>query len=314
MDLHQFGLRPLRIADRPFIDSILCSKETMLSAYAFVSHYIWHDIFHFHWGIIDDYLCLFAHYNDYIYMPIPPTSLSSPPRREDKGEGERFSKIMRKVFTIMELVNHNKAVSRIENIDERQIGSFTSSGYDIRPGEPEYLYTREDLASLKGELYKSKRAMCNNFEKHYRYRYEPFQASFVNGCIRLYDEWKREKGKKFDDPIYHALLEDSSRAHKQAVKHYTSLHVTGRVVRINEQVEGYIFGSERGGDIFYILMEITNPDIKGLAQFIFREFCREMEGYTYINTLSDSGLENLRKVKRSYRPCKIIPSYIAYQA
>ena len=311
MDLLQFGLKPLRITDKPLVDGILSSKGAMLSSYAFVSHYIWRDIFRFYWGIIDDYLCLFAHYDDYIYMPIPPV-LSNPsfnPIFFPFSKGGLISTI----FSIMDKINKNKTASRIENIDECQIESFSSLGYDIRPGESEYLYIRENLANLKGDPYKSKRAMCNYFKNNYTYSYDPFQPSFVDECLRIYGEWKKEKKRKTEDPFYHNLAEDSLLAHKKAMIHYKSLQLTGRVVRINDQIGGYIFGFERGGDTFYILMEITNPGIKGLAQFIFREFCREMEDYRYINTLGDSGLGNLRRVKLSYRPYKILPAYVAYQ-
>ena len=306
MDLHQFDLKPLRLKDRPFIDSILSSSETMLSSYAFVSHYIWRDIFHFYWGIINHYFCLFAQYDNYIYMPIPPV-LSN--LHFSKGGKQ---KIISTVFSMMEKINNNKTVSRIENIDDCQVSFFTSHNYDIKPGESEYLYLREELANLKGDPYKSKRAMCNYFVKHYQYSYETFQASSIVDCISLFDYWNIERGKKINDPFYHALLDDSSLAHKQAMRHYKSLQFTGRIIRINGKVEGYTFGFALG-NIFYILLEVANPDIRGLAQFIFREFCSEMNGYTYINTLGDSGLENLRRVKLSYKPYKVIPSYIAYQ-
>ncbi|MBI5407392.1 MAG: DUF2156 domain-containing protein [Nitrospirae bacterium] len=308
-NLHQLGLRPLRITDIPLIDRLLSSEETMLSAYAFVSHYLWSDLFHFYWGILDDHLCLFAQYNDYLYMPIPPILSENPFSPFEKG-GLRG--ILRKVFSIMQAVNKNKSVSRIENIDAAQIEAFISLGYNVTSGEGEYVYLREDLATLKGDPYKSKRAMCNHFIKNYHYSYEPFQAQFADDCIQLYEVWKKRKRERASDAFSPLLSEDASLAHRQAIMQYDALQLTGRVVRINNRVEGYLFGFKRREDIFCILLEITNPDIRGLAQFIFREFCRELDGYTYINALGDSGLENLRRVKLSYRPSKIVPSYIAY--
>ncbi len=275
----------------------------MLSAYAFVSHYIWSDLFHFHWGILDGHLCLFAQYGDYLYMPIPPILSENPCASTALSSG----------FAIMNRINKNKAVSRIENIDAAQTEAFISLGYDVKPGEGEYVYLREDLANLKGDSYKSKRAMCNHFIKNYRYSYEPFQTRFADDCIRLYEVWKKRKRETAIDAFSPALLEDASLAHRQAVRQYEALQLTGRVVRINNRVEGYLFGFKRRGDMFCILLEITNLDIRGLAQFIFREFCREreMEGFRYINALGDSGLKTLRRVKLSYRPSKIVPSYIA---
>ena len=37
----------------------------------------------------------------------------------------------------------------------------------------------------------------------------------------------------------------------------------------------------------------------------------ELKGYKFINIMDDSGLENLKKVKLSYQPLKLIPAYIA---
>lgn len=304
-NLDQLGLKPLRIADRPLIDRILSSEETMLSAYAFVSHYIWRDIFHYSWDILDEHFCLFAQYDDYVYMPIPPVPCGIASHGGLRG-------ILQKVFSLMQAVNKNKAASRIENIAESQTEALSSLGYILKPGEGEYVNAREDLANLKGDPYKAKRALCNHFMKNYSFSYEPFHASFAEDCIRLYDLWQKRKKTKVHDSLFTALSEDASLAHKQAIRQYGALQLTGRVIRINNKVEGYLFGLERREDIFCILLEITNPDIRGLAQFIFRECCRELDRYIYINALGDSGLENLRRVKLSYRPCNIVPSYIAY--
>ena len=217
------------------------------------------------------------------------------------------------LLDIMDMINNNKTVSRIENIDEAWQEYFISAGYKIKPGESEYIYLREGLANLKGNPYKSKRAMCNYFVKHYQYKYEPCEAGHAEQCIELYGIWREEKTKRISDALYKAMIEDSFTVHREVINNHRLLGITGRVVKINDRVEGYIFGFERNNDIIYILMEVTNPGIKGLAQFIFREFCKELKGYTYINALGDSGLENLRNVKLSYRPFRLVPAFTAYR-
>ncbi|MCC6544244.1 MAG: DUF2156 domain-containing protein [Nitrospirae bacterium] len=313
------GLIPLKIKHKPRIDSILTSQNTMLSAYSFVAHYIWRDHFNFHWGIIDGYFCLFAQYDDYVYMPVPPVSLekniSNPSALPFSKGGIKevpSSAIINEVFNIMDKINNNKAVSRIENIDESWIDSFVAAGYKIKPGEPEYVYLRKDLATIKGDPYKSKRVMCNYFEKHYRYSYEPIESGHAVQCIELFNLWRQIRAKKVSDSFFNAILEDSFRVHIEAINNYETLELSGRVVIIDNKVEGYIFGFERNKDLLYALLEVTNPCIKGLAQFIFREFCREKDGYRYINTMGDSGLENLRTVKQSYRPVCLAQAFTAY--
>ena len=326
MDLSAYGLVPLTIKDKPLIDGILNRQDTMLSAYSFTSHYIWRDHFNFHWGIINGYLCLIAQYEDYVYMPVPPVSTEKPDSNPplppfSKGGMTEFPPLQKGdkggfahyLFNIMDIINNNKSVSRIENIDESRIESFIAAGHKVKPGEPEYVYLREDLSNLKGNPYKSKRAMCNYFVKHYQYKYEPFEAGHVEQCIELYGIWREEKTKRISDALYKAMIEDSFTVHREVINNHRLLGITGRVVKINDRVEGYIFGFERNNDICYILMEVTNPGIKGLAQFIFREFCKELKGYTYINALGDSGLENLRNVKLSYRPFRLVPAFTAYR-
>ncbi|MFZ2357354.1 MAG: phosphatidylglycerol lysyltransferase domain-containing protein, partial [Candidatus Omnitrophota bacterium] len=75
-------------------------------------------------------------------------------------------------------------------------------------------------------------------------------------------------------------------------------------------VKGFSFGFKLNEHSFCILYEITDLSAKGLAQFIFREFCRQLPDYKYINIMDDSGLENLKQVKLSYHPVKLEPAYI----
>jgi len=63
-----------------------------------------------------------------------------------------------------------------------------------------------------------------------------------------------------------------------------------------------------------MMFEVVDYKFKGLSQFIFREFACEMDEYKYINTMDDSGLINLTKVKKSYKPCELISNFIITRA
>ena len=54
--------------------------------------------------------------------------------------------------------------------------------------------------------------------------------------------------------------------------------------------------------MFCVLLEVCDLKFKGISEYIFREFCRGLTDYKYINTMDDSGLENLRISKLSYHP------------
>ncbi len=94
------------------------------------------------------------------------------------------------------------------------------------------------------------------------------------------------------------------------ISNFQELGLIGKVVRINDEVQAYTFGYELNRDTFCILFEISKLSIKGLAQYIYREFCKELlHTYKWINAMDDSGLENIKRVKLSFHPTKLIPSY-----
>jgi hypothetical protein len=71
---------------------------------------------------------------------------------------------------------------------------------------------------------------------------------------------------------------------------------------INGKLEGFTFGERITTDVGNVLVEKTNFAIPGSAQYLFREFAKTFSDCTYINVGDDLGLENLRRVKMSYRP------------
>jgi Fe-S-cluster containining protein len=189
-----------------------------------------------------------------------------------------------------------------------QILFETESGYidfgSIKKFQ-DYIYLTKDLAGLKGNRYKHKRANCNYFSKHYSFKYLPYKPGMKQDCLKLYQKWASDRKKKFPDPYYHKLLEDSLSAHRLAIENFKALGLTGRVIKIKNEICAYTFGFELKKDMFCVLLEVCNLRFKGISEFIFREFCREMSAYKYINTMDDSGLENLRIAKLSFHPTSL---------
>lgn len=167
---------------------------------------------------------------------------------------------------------------------------------------PDYIYLAKDIAELKGNNYKHKRASCNYFSKNYRFKYLAYEPKMKNDCLRLFSKWAAGRKKAFSDLYYHKLLEDSFSSHKLAMENFEELGLTGRVIKVKGKIAAYTFGFEITKDTFCVLLEVCDLKFKGIAEFIFREFAKEMIRYKYINTMDDSGLENLRISKLSYHP------------
>jgi hypothetical protein len=105
------------------------------------------------------------------------------------------------------------------------------------------------------------------------------------------------------------MLKDSRISLKEALDNYKALGFKGGVVEVDNKIKAFTFGFVVNKETFCILYEITDLSIKGLAQFVFSRFSKELSDYKFINIMDDSGLDNLKRVKLSYFPFKSVSSY-----
>ena len=231
-------------------------------------------------------------------MPIPPLGKSP------------SQKAIRQAYTFTLEASRAKQIARIENVPTDLVPFLQKMGFRTVEKEIEYLYETQALIQLKGDRYKSKRAAYNLFVRNYRAaQLKPYQDTHLADCLALYESWQQERGARYHDELYRAMLEDSQHAHRTGLMNYEELGLIGRVVFIDGVLKGYTFGYPLNSETFCVLFEVTDLQTKGLAQFLFREFCREHTAHRWINTMDDSGLENLKRVKLSYRPAKQLSSY-----
>jgi len=289
----------LSLNDKRIFRDFLGLSSHRLSAYSFANIFIWRKLFDLSWVLINDNLCLFFADKTGIFMYLPPLGKDVSPGTVDKA------------FGIMDKLNRNKAVSRIENIEEEGIKFYRGLGLRCYEKPGEYLYLRRALEELKGDHFKSKRSGANQFVKQYSFDYVPYSPERREECLALYAEWMRGRKQSCRDRVYQGMLEDNLTCLEELLSGYAKLDTCGRLILIDGKVKGLTFGFESNSETFCILFEVTDLGIKGLSQYIFRRFCAEMNGYKYINIMDDCGLEGLRRVKLSYRPKEVIASYIA---
>jgi hypothetical protein len=220
------------------------------------------------------------------------------------------SEVIQRAFLIMDKINKNKDVSRIENIQQEDLDYYRCLGYLCNEKYPDYLCLRSDLALLKGNKFKSQRAAYNYFIKHFDFDSGVLKLADQADCLSLFDSWIKERKAQCNDAVYCGMLEDNRQVIQEAFTNYKQLNLEGIVVRVNKEIKAFSFGYRLNCNIFCILYEIADLAIKGLAQFIFRQFSQDLKGYQYINIMDDSGLENLRKTKLAYKPVRLIPAYI----
>ena len=296
-------LQPLTLKDKPIFDEYACQACTRLSNYAFAPLYVWKEHFQLYWAQIAKHLCIFAKQGEDYFMPILPMPCAP--------ENRDYRNVIHTAYRFMLESNRNPHIARIENVPQDLQAFFQKIGFRATVKETEYLYETAILSELKGNRFKSKRNAYNAFIHRYpSSELRHYHPADRDACFAHYDAWHTERAGKCDDPVYRAMLADSRSAHRIAIAHAAALGLVGRTVRINGEIRGYTFGYPLNADTFCVLLEITDLRIKGLAQFIYREFCKELrDTYRWINAMDDSGLENLKRVKRSYHPCRLILSY-----
>ncbi len=313
----QLCLTPMTLQDRPSFDrAVLLAEEgnpTPLATWAFAPHYIWKEVFTYEWVEIEGWYCLFAEYVDGVFMPLPPLGTHS---HICEHGPDGFRKAIEQVMKYMSAKNHGTEVSRIENVPEELKKRFDDMGFKVRAKDPDYLYRREDLVNLKGDRYKSARAAYNQFLRENRVQYQAYETSCQEECLLLFHRWSAQKevhhvkSGRASDIIARYMLQDAESAHRIILQSPEALGLIGRVILVDGMIRGYTFGFEKSANVFCVLVEVVDRTCNGGAQYLFREFCREMEQYTFINSMDDSGLPSLARSKQAYHPIQMVANYI----
>lgn len=295
-------LNRLTLKDKSWVERYLKKSNPFISAHHFAGIFIWKDLFRIFWIKIDKSLSIF--YRDAIgmFMAWPPL-------------GEVNEAVIKQCFEIMNSYNQNNEVSRIENVSEEDLQKYKEAGLIPKLKDSEYLCSRDDLAGLKGDSFKSKRASYNYFMKHYPAQVLEYNKNMYKDCLRLYRLWMdaRKRQGQGRSILYEQMLEDSCVSFQTALRHYNALGLLGYAVKVKGEIKGCSLGYPLNEETFCILFEVCDLGCKGIAQFIFREFCRRLADYKYINIMGSSDLENLKKAKLSFHPIKEIKIYNIYQ-
>jgi len=292
-------LNKLALSNQKLFNQHLESYSHELAAFSFANIYIWQTLYTIEWALIEECLCIFFRDRMGCFMYLPPLG-------QTPGAG-----VIRQAFMVMDKINKNRNLSRIENIQQKDLDYYRSLGYLVREKYPDYLCLRSDLAHLAGNKFKSQRAAYNYFTKHYDCSWRSLQLADRKDCLNLFDSWVNQRKAHCSDDVYCGMLEDNRKVIKAALANYKQLGLEGIVVRVDKEIKAFTFGYRLNQNTFCILYEITDLAIKGLAQFIFRRFSQELSDYKYINIMDDSGLENLRKTKLAYKPARLVLAYIA---
>lgn len=179
----------------------------------------------------------------------------------------------------------------------------------------EYLYLPEDLITLAGKKYHSKRNHIKNFVK----RYAPSEED--SSLLRSYLPSDREKvfalingweeHKEFDKESYDDMANDELNVIELALKLVEeNENYFADVVEYDGKIIGFSLGEITPSNVGITHIEKGDVNYDGIYPYLCNGFAkRHFENVRFINRQEDMGLEGLRKSKRSYHPIGFCKKY-----
>ena len=162
----------------------------------------------------------------------------------------------------------------------------------------DYIYLREDLATLRGKKYQSKRNHINNFKKQYSYEYVPITPDIVPQCLKLECKWYKANNGDNDEEE----LNDERRSLTYALHHFNSLGLIGGALRVDNEIIAFSFGALINHNTFGVHVEKADVNFDGAYTVINQEFASHLpEQYTYVNREEDLAYR-CAQAKLSYQP------------
>jgi len=309
--LSEFGLRPVTLADRPAMDRFFRSLQSPLSDYTFSQLFTWRNSLRIAWNVIENHLCVFANGSGDLTLLLPPIG--------DTGSDRALARAA-EIMDQYNAVHACREKSRVEYVSEELLARFDHGKLTVTPQGTDYLYDTARMIDLAGGDLASKRQAKNRFMRNYCNRSESYQIDrHVVPCRELLNSWKeRQDTTHAADGTSSAIKRTKeSLATQLTLEHAHELGLQGMVVYAKdnnsadaESIKAFTFGEPLGSDQSSIVIEKTDLECKGLAQFIFSEFCRTTwSDRPYVNAGDDWGLESLAWTKSSYRPVKLLKKF-----
>jgi hypothetical protein len=322
LTIDRHTLRPFGLNVKPVIEKYLSKLDPDLSDYTFAANYIWLANSSGFYAVVNKCFCLFSMTGGELTMLLPPL-----------GKKKHISRAITECFKIMNVNNSSPYYARIDYVQSTIIDEFVQSTdeaesmfemlehYLVEKKLVDYVYEADSLIELRGNSYHTKRTEINKFTKSYpNHRIEILDSELHREAIlSLFNKWVSDRIKYMPREEAEVFLEgihQERHAITRMLKHYKELQLIGLVIYIDDELKGFTAGERINNDTATVIIEKTDFEILGCAQFIFREFSKMLKehyGIQFINVGDDMGFENLKKVKMSYRPFKLVPKYTIYQ-
>jgi len=278
--------RPLDIADKPHFDDLFEQLQPRVSELTFAGLYLFRSAHDYRVARVGDAIVVLGKGYDCHCYCLPPLG------------GDVRGACVQLLDAGLELYGVDDAfaarfLSAVECDMAEDRGAF------------DYLYLREELATLPGNRFHKKKNRISYFAARHTHEVHRFSAQHLCGCLQLLDEWGRvaevEGNRSF------GLEMDAT---VEALGQAGLLGLEGVVITVAGVVRAFAVGERLNRDTAVCHFEKADHFMEGLSQLVNREFARLLfNDCRYVNREQDLGEPGLRNAKLSYHPAELVRKF-----
>lgn len=278
--------RPLDIGDKPRFDGILEELQPRVSELTFAGLYLFRTAHDYRLSQVGDSIVVQGKGYDGTCYCLPPLG----------GEAAGACRLL--LDAGLELYGVEDAYAA------RFLGDVACEIDELRDSF-DYLYLREELATLPGNRFHKKKNRINYFAARHQFEVHRLTAQHLCGCLQLLDEWGRvaevEGNRSFG-------MEMDATAEALALADVLALE--GVVVTVGGAVRAFAVGERLNRETVVCHFEKADHFMEGLSQLVNREFARLLfTECRYVNREQDLGEPGLRNAKLSYHPAELVKKF-----
>lgn len=278
--------RPLALTDKALLDRLCGEIQPRISEMTFAGLYLFRNAHDYRLTTVSDSIILVGKGYDNAAYFMPPLC----------GE-------------IVKALNFLLAEGlTLYGADDQFIGRYLTGGAlqinELRDSS-DYLYLREELATLPGSRFHKKKNRISYFTNRHEYTVSLFSGEHLHGCLGLLDKWLRSSRDENGSSLQLEVAATS-----EVLQYVTELGLEGVVVIVDGKVVAFALGERLNRDTAVCHFEKADPYTEGLYQLVNREFARLLfPDCQYLNREQDLGNMGLRNAKLSYHPLELVKKY-----
>lgn len=291
--------KPLELEDRELFLKYLKDYNFNTYEYSFATLYLWRKLCNVEYAIIKDAIIVKKSeksFGTYFMQPI----------------GYKKENLKDIIDILMEIREEDRNIKCLFRDIE---GPFLEELKEIFPDKVcfcddennfDYIYSREELMTLKGNRFHKKRNHYNQFINSYEFEVKDFDdEGVVDDCREFAVAWNENKDNVSQQ------LEYELDGIKDLLENYKALGLQGMAVYVDEKLIGFTIGERVNDKMAIIHIEKADANYKGAYNFVNKTFIeRYYSNLLFINREEDLGVEGLRDAKSSYHPIKLERKYI----